>query len=53
MHSHYNPESSEYPHRLSWRETQDLTDHTARRHDRAVLASPQACSTLWTASRSP
>jgi hypothetical protein len=40
MHSHYNPESSEHPHRLSWHETQDLTDHTVRRHDQAVMELP-------------
>jgi hypothetical protein len=46
LHSHYNPESSELPHRLSWHETQDLTDYTARRRDRALLESSKAGSIL-------
>lgn len=38
-------------HRLSWHETQDLTDHTARRRDRAFLESLQAGEILRVASR--
>jgi hypothetical protein len=51
MHSHYNPESSEHPHRLSWHETQDLTDYTARRRDRVLPESSKAGKTLPAASR--
>lgn len=51
MHSHYIPESSEYPHRLSWHETQDLTDHTVRRYAWVVLKFSQAYNALRPLSR--